>query len=177
MKLNKGFVTIWAWYLLVPSTGLASSVTVDIVCKIHDSISVEYLAKYSAFEKILSGLKKQIASLEDRIEVIELQLDDMDQKTIMDTLIFSGLKQAQGASVEMSVTQVMREKMGLPDIANSHILSVRRFQNPSNPVSNSSNVSPVCVVFRNLDAAKTVFMAKSKLAKTGIFVSEYFEKA
>ena len=72
--------------------------------------------------------------------------------------------------------QVIGEKMGLPDIANSHILSVRRFQNPSNPVSNNSNVSPVCVVFRNLDAAKTVFMAKSKLAKTGIFVSEYLTR-
>jgi len=44
---------------------------------------------------MLPGLKKQIASLEDRIEVIELKLDDMEQKTIMDTLIFSGLKQAQ----------------------------------------------------------------------------------
>ena len=72
----------------VPSTGLASSVTEDIVCKIHDSILVEYSAKFSAFEKMLSGLKKQIASLEDRIEVIELKLDDMEQKTIMDTLIF-----------------------------------------------------------------------------------------
>ena len=66
--------------------------------------------------------------------------------------------------------------MGLPDIANSHILNVRRFQNPSNPVSNNSKVSPVCVVFRNVDAAKTVFMAKSKLAKTGIFVSEYLTR-
>ena len=148
----------------VPSTGLASSVTEDIVCKIHDSILVEYSAKFSAFEKMLSGLKKQITSLEDRIEVIELKLDDMEQKTIMDTLIFSGLKLAQGTSVEMSVKEVTGEKMGLPDIENSHILSVRWFQNPSNPVSNNSNMSPVCDGFRNLDAAKTVFMAKSKLA-------------
>ena len=61
-------------------------------------------------------------------------------------------------------------------MANSHILSVGRFQNPSIPVSNNSNMSTVCVVFRNLDAAKTVFMAKSKLAKTGIIVWEYLTR-
>ena len=42
--------------------------------------------------------------------MIELKLDDMEQKTTMDTLIFSGLIQAQGASVEMSVIQVIGEK-------------------------------------------------------------------
>ena len=66
--------------------------------------------------------------------------------------------------------------MGLLDIANSHILNGRRFQNLSNPVFNSSKVSPVCVVFRNLDATKTVFMAKLKLTKTGVFVSEYLTR-
>ena len=116
----------------VPSTWLASSVTEDIVCKIHDSILVEYSAKFSTFEKMLSVLKKQIASLKDRIEVIELKLDDMDQKTIMNTLIFSGLKQAQGASVEMSVKQVIKEKMDyrILKIRNIRYLSVKIRSNP-----------------------------------------------
>ena len=104
----------------VPSTGLASSVTEDIVCKIHDSILVKYSAKFSALKNV-SGLKKQIASLEDTIEVIELKLDDMKHKTIMDRLIFSGLKHAKGASVGMSVKQVIGEKW------DNQILQIRTF--------------------------------------------------
>jgi len=153
----------------VPSTGLASSVTEDIVCKIHDSIVVEYSAKFSAFDKMLFGLKKQITSLEDRIEVIELKFDATEQKMIIDTLIFSGLKQAQGASHDMSVKQVIGKKWDYwifwgKNVANLYIQRVRRFQNPSIPVSNSSNVSPVCVVFRILDSTITVFMEELKLA-------------
>ena len=43
-----------------PSTGLASSVTEDIVCKINDSILVEYSAKFSAFEKCYLGSKSKL---------------------------------------------------------------------------------------------------------------------
>ena len=35
-------------------------------------------------KKLLSWLKRQIASMEDRIKVIELKLDEMNQKTLID---------------------------------------------------------------------------------------------
>jgi peptidoglycan hydrolase CwlO-like protein len=64
----------------VPPMGLNSAVAEDIVSKIHDAILLEYSAKFSSFQKMLSGLKNEIGSLEETIEVIELKIDDIDQK-------------------------------------------------------------------------------------------------
>jgi hypothetical protein len=87
----------------VPPSWLNSAVAEDIVGKTHDAILLENLAKFSSFEKMLSGLKIQNRSLEDRIEVIQLKMDDMDRKRRFDMVIFSNLKQTQGVSVETAV--------------------------------------------------------------------------
>ena len=59
--------------------------------------------------------------------------------------------------------------MGLLYSANMHIQWVCRFQNPSIPVPIVLTCLPFVLCFCNLDATKTVFMAKSELVKTGIY--------
>ena len=56
---------------------------------------------------------------------LKVSIDEMDQKTRMDTLIFSGVKQTQGVSVETAVKRIVSDKMGLTEIANSRIFKTR----------------------------------------------------
>ena len=50
-----------------------------IVSEVYDSIVVEYNPKFEKLEKSLKTLKTLIGNLEERINRIEMRLDDYDQ--------------------------------------------------------------------------------------------------
>ena len=63
-------------------------------------------------------------------------------------------------------------------MSSTHLLAVNLFRllNATSNTQSPSTVAPVLVKFGNKYIAYTVYKAKSKLAKSGIFVSEYLTK-
>ena len=62
--------------------------------------------------------------------------------------------------------------MGLVNVADSDVISVHRLSLNNNPASRPDGVVPVIVKLRNKEIAKSIFKAKPKLAKSGIFLCE-----
>jgi hypothetical protein len=74
----------------------------------------------------------------------------------------------------MAVKDIIKDKMGLPDIANSHILTICQFHLLFS--LDSSNMSPISIIFCSQEVEKSIFLAKSNLAKTGVSVSKYLTR-
>ncbi|XP_065584469.1 uncharacterized protein LOC136043481, partial [Artemia franciscana] len=112
--------------------------------------------------------------LEERVKKIESRLDDIEQENRLDSLIFSGVKQAPGADVKSCINNIISDKMGV-QVYVSELTKVYRFTLPENP-TRPDMIAPVLAQFSSKDVARKVFAAKSKLAKSGIFVSESLTK-
>ena len=101
---------------------------------------------------------------------IESRLDDIEEEDRQDSLIFSGVKQAPGADVKSCINNIISDKMGV-QVNVSELTKVYRFTLPSSP-TRPDIIAPVLAQFSSKDVARKVFTAKSKLAKSSIFVSE-----
>ena len=67
------------------ATGGGSTDT--IVSEVHNSIGAEYNPKFKKLEKSLTTLKTQIENLEERVNRIEMRLEDYDQEALLDSLV------------------------------------------------------------------------------------------
>jgi len=98
--------------------------TDSIVNEIYDAIVLEFQPKFASLEKELSIVKNQVLLLENRIAKIEVSLDDLEQESKLDSLIFAGVKQSPGSTVKYAVLGIIHAKMELTDILESDIISV-----------------------------------------------------
>ena len=146
----------------------------SIISDVYDSLMVEYSPKFDFIEKQLKSLKNSFMILEERVKKIESRLDDIEQEDRLDSLIFSGVKQAPGADVKSCINNIISDKMGV-QVYVSELTKVYRFTLPANP-TRPDMIGPVLAQFSSKDVARKVFAAKSKLAKSGIFVSESLTK-
>ena len=144
------------------------------ISDVYDSLMVEYSPKFDFIEKQLKSLKNSFMILEERVKKIESRLDDIEQENRLDSLIFSGVKQAPGADVKSCINNIISDKMGV-QVYVSELTKVYRFTLPENP-TRPDMIAPVLAQFSSKDVARKVFAAKSKLAKSGIFVSESLTK-
>ena len=150
----------------------------QIISQVYDGLSVEYNGKFDKIGKVLKGLRAQTESLENRIAKMEDRLDEYQQEAQLDSLVFVEVKQAPGVDLKVTMNNIIKDKMGLSALMSDQILSMQRFRlpNPTAQISDESRFAPVIVKFSNKDVAHTVFKAKSKLAKSGVFVNEYLTK-
>jgi len=79
-----------------------------------------------------------------------------------------------GADVKSCVNSIISDKMGV-QVTVSELIKVYRFTLPANPTW-PDMIAPVLAQFSSKDVARKVFVDKSKLAKSGIFVSESLTK-
>ena len=64
-----------------------------IISQVYDSITLEFNPKFAKIEQALLGsLRFQIENLEERIGRIEKKLDNYDQESMLDSLVFHGVK-------------------------------------------------------------------------------------
>ena len=150
-----------------------------IVSQAYDSVTLEFNPKFGKIEQALSSLRTQIENLEERISRIEKKLDDYDQASLLDSLIFHGVKQLPGVDTRTTIFQIINNKMSVTDLSSSDLINVYRLQlnNLTTQHEESSiRVSPIVVKFSGKDVARRVFQAKAKLASTGVFVSESLTK-
>ena len=147
-----------------------------IVSEIYDSITLEYNVKFEKIEKLFSSLDSQIQSLELRVATIEEKLDDYEQERLLDSLVFFGVKQDPGNDLGTTVLDIVK-RMGV-NVQKEQLLSVNRFRlpNAARNIQTPTTVAPVLVKFATKDTAYNIFRAKSKLAKSGVFVTEYLTK-
>ena len=142
----------------------------SIISDVYDSLMVEYSPKFDFIEKQLKSLKNSFMLLEERVKKIENRLVDIEQEDRLNSLIFSGVKQALGADVKSCINSIISDKMGV-QVTVSELTKVYRFTLPANS-TRPDMIAPVFAQFSSKDVAGKVFAAKSKLAKSVIFVSE-----
>ena len=112
--------------------------------------------------------------LEERVKKIENRLDKIEQEDRLDSLIFSGVKEAPGADEKSCINSITSYKMGVQVIV-SELTKVYRFALPANP-PRPHMIASVLAQFSSKYVARKLFAAKSKLAKSYIFVSESLTK-
>lgn len=147
----------------------------DIVNEVYNSISLEYNAKFEKIESTLQRLYKAVNLLENKISIIEDRVDQLEQDTLLDTLIFYGVKPNPNVELMDNLIEVITKIMGLQDFKKMDLLKANRFRMPATQTENVK-IAPILVKFSNLDIARKVFAAKSKLVKSGVFVSENLTK-
>ena len=150
-----------------------------IISQVYDAITLEFNPKFAKIEQALKGLRTQIENLEDRIIRIETKLDDFDQESLLDSLVFHGAKQLPSVESRTAILQILNSKMSLTELSPSDLINVYRLrlnnQAPQTEES-STRVAPIIVKFSSKDVARKVFKAKARLASTGIFISESLTK-
>ena len=114
--------------------------------------------------------------LQNRVNQLELKLDDIEQEGRSDSLLFNGVKQIPSQSVGDTMKRVLFVKMGLTNIKDSDIVSVQRFRVGTNNAQRPDKVAPVLVQFRSKEIARHVFKAKKQLSGSGLFVAENLTK-
>ena len=113
---------------------------------------------------------------------MENKLDDFEQEAMQDCLIFSGIRQTPGSDLDMTVLNLVKSTMGVSTITREHFVSIQRFRLNSTEDSrnlarrNPDPVAPVLVKLVSKELAYKVFKTKSKLAGSGIYVSEFLTK-
>ena len=88
--------------------------------------------------------------------------------------MFNGVKQPYNSDLKSVVLDIVTNKMEL-EISNQDVIAVKRL-NLSKGNSKQDAIAPVVVTFKSKGLASKVFKEKSKLARTGIFVSENLTK-
>ena len=114
--------------------------------------------------------------LQNRVNQLELKLDDIEQEGRSDSLLFNGVKQIPSQSVGDTMKRVLFVKIGLTNIKDSDIVSVQRFRVGTNNAQRPDKVAPVLVQFRSKEIARHVFKAKKQLSGSGLFVAENLTK-
>ena len=150
-----------------------------IISQVYHSVPLEFNPNFAKIEQALSSLRTQIENLEERIARIEEKLDDYDQESLLDSLVFHGVKQLPGVDTRTTISSIINSKMSVTDLSFSDLISVYRFRlnNPTTQHEGSSiRVAPILVKFYSKDVARRVFIAKARLASNGIFVSESLTK-
>ena len=147
----------------------------DIVNEVYNSISLEYNAKFEKIETTLRKLYNAVNLLENKISNLEDKFDQLEQDALLDSLIFYGVKPNPNVELRENLNGVITQIMGLQDFKEMDLLKVNRFRMPANQTENVK-IAPVLVKFSSLDTARKVFAAKSKLAKSGVFVLENLTK-
>ena len=150
-----------------------------IVSQDYDSVTLELNPKFAKIEQALSSQRTQIENLEERISRIKKKLDDYDQESLLDSLVFHGVKQLPGVDTRTTIFQIINNKMSVTDLSYSDFINVYRFR-LNNPITqheeSSIRIAPIVVKFSGKDVARRVSKAKAKLASTGVFVSESLTK-
>lgn len=146
-----------------------------IISELYKSVSLEFNPILDRIERELKMYRMQTRNLENRIEKIEVKLDDIDQENMLDSLVFNGLKQKPGVDLKTTMLSVLSTRMGVTGISSGELSSVFRFR-MNGPHTTSDKVAPVLVRFVSKEVARKVFLQKSKLAGSGIFVSESLTK-
>ena len=142
-----------------------------IVSQVFDSISLEFHPKFVKIEQTLSSQRNQIENLEERISRIEKKLDDYDQESLLDSLVFHGVKQLPGVDTRTTISRIINSKMSVTDVSSSDLINVYRLRlnNPTTQHEERSiRVAPIVIKFSGKDVARRVFKAKAKLASTGV---------
>lgn len=149
----------------------------SIVSQIHDSILVQYSAKFDEIENKLRALQNANLALENRVEQLEARLDDIEQEKRLNQLVFHGVDHSGGLPISECVLNVITDKMQISDFSSTAIVSVFKFRanyTDSDTIVNAKKRPlPVLVTFKSAEIARKVFACKSKLARSGIFVTEY----
>ena len=164
------------------SSGAVQINTQIITAEIYDAIVLDFNPRFERIENLLKGLKSQIEALENRIFTMENKLDDFEQEAMQDCLIFSGIRQTPGSDLDMTVLNLVKSTMGVSTITREHFVSIQRFRLNSTEDSrnlarrNPDPVAPVLVKLVSKELAYKVFKTKSKLAGSGIYVSEFLTK-
>ena len=136
---------------------------------------VEFEAKFLALSNELKFPRNQIIFLEERFRNAEQKLDMYDQDLRQDSLFFNGIKQPPSSDLKSVIGGVIRNKMEISGVYDGDIVEVRRFKLNSS-TTRQDTIAPVLVKFRSKEMAQKVFKLKSKLLRTGIFVSENLTK-
>ena len=117
-----------------------------------------------------------IELLQNRVNQLELKLDDIEQEGRNDSLLFNGVKPISSQSDGDAIKHVLFVKMGLTNIEVPDIVSVKRFSVGSNIAQRPDKVAPVLVQFGSKEIARHEFKAKKLLIGSGLFVVENLTK-
>ena len=132
-----------------------------IVSEVHDSIAVEYSPKFAKLEKLLTTLKKnQIENPEERVNRIEIRLDDYDQEVLLHSPVIHDMKQQRGVNLNTTVIDLVKQKLGVSDITHRNITSVIRFRQNMISADGSGKVAPIMVKFQRKDIVRRVIKEK-----------------
>ena len=143
----------------------------NIINEWYDSVSLKFNPILDCIERELKACKMQSLNLENRIETIEVKLDDMNQENNLDSLVLNSLKQKPGVDLKMTLLHVLSTHMDVTGMSSDELSSVFQFR-MSGPHTASEKIAPVLGRFTSKEVARKVFEQKSKLAVSGIFVLE-----
>ena len=144
-----------------------------IVSEVYSALIVEFEPKFLALSSELKFLRNQIIFLEERVKNAEQKLDMYDQDLRLDSLLFNGIKQPPSSDLKSVIGGVIRNKMEISEVSDGDILEVRRFKINSSTTRQDA-IAPIQIqVERN---CPKFFKLKSKLVRTGVFVSENLTK-
>ena len=164
---------------LASSNSLKES-TETIVSQIYDAVTLEFNPKFQLIEKSLKGLKNELEYLEEKLNRLESKLGGYKQKSLLDSLVFHGVRQLTGADTHSALLSIINRKMALPEFTTNGIKNVYRLR-LNNAATNSTQpaprVAPVIVKNVSKEIAKKVLKAKVKLASSGSFFAESLIKA
>ena len=94
--------------------------TSEIICEgivneVYNSISLECNAKFEKIETTLQKLYNAVNLLENKISKLEDRFDQLEQDTLLDTIIFYGVKPNPNVEPRENLNRVITQTMGLQD--------------------------------------------------------------
>ena len=147
-----------------------------IISEIYASVSLEFTPKFQSILQSYKSLKAEVQGLENRVQQMESRIDDFEQEKLLDSLVFNGVKQLPGEDLKATTMNIITQKMGVTGFSQNDIQSIYRYRLNNSTAQGQRDVAPVFVKLRSSEMAKKVFKSKTKLAKSGIFVSEALTK-
>ena len=124
-------------------------------------------SKLAIQKAVTDGLSNDRVILNEKISLLEEELEDQRQYTRRTNLLFHGIEEEKGEDTDMKVMNIINNKLTLPTVSIQDISRTHRLGRPKAGVKR-----PIIVRFVSYRERKMVFDKKSKLKGSRTVITE-----
>ena len=174
--IDKNEIPPWALILLESiKTVLNALDNLQIMSKKYEEIeSIAIVSKATS-----EALRSELVNANSRIKELEGKMDDQEQRSRNQCLLFHGITECEGEDTDEQVIKLcdkhLNVNLQLDSIARSHRLGPRR-QAGRNTRSKPEKPRPIIVRFSNYRVRQQIFTIKKKLKGKAFSISENLTK-
>ncbi|KAJ0169323.1 hypothetical protein K1T71_015207 [Dendrolimus kikuchii] len=138
--------------------------------KTTNPVTVEGLA--AEFTSFKSFMMQALNGLQKQIEMLSSTMDRLEMQSRRKMLLFHGLNEVRNENILLSITEVIKKRLGVSDFTMD---GIRRCHRLGRPVQ-SQKCRPIVVKFQDVSDRDKIWLLKTKLKDSGITMSEFLTK-